>query len=65
MKLISLRRYKMIKIKIRNKDIVFWNKTSYDDYMYDGSYFIIMKNGQWIGFYNLDCIEYIVVEEGE
>ena len=28
----------------------------------DGKYFIVIYDKQWIGFYNLDCIEYIEVD---
>lgn len=34
----------------------------YTEYKYDGKYFIVIKDKQWIGFYNLDCVECIEVK---
>lgn len=53
----------MITIKFKNgqSNVVTWSEDSYDDYMYDGKYFIIMKRTQWVGFYNLDSLDYITV----
>lgn len=53
----------MIKITMTNSQEVKWNKEEYDNYMYDGKFFIIMKNNEWIGFYNLDAVISIVVKE--
>ena len=52
----------MIKITMTNSQEVTWDKTEYDNYMYDGKFFIIAKNGEWIGFYNLDAVISIVVK---
>ena len=52
----------MIEIVFTNGDMAHYEPTDYTDYKYDGKYFIVIYEKQWIGFYNLDCVEYIVVE---
>lgn len=46
----------MIKITFKNGEKTEWCKSSYDDYRYDGKCFIIVKDGQWVGIYNLDSV---------
>lgn len=53
----------MIKITMSNSQEVKWGKEEYDNYMYDGKCFIIMKNGEWIGFYNLNAVISVIVKE--
>lgn len=53
----------MIKITMSNSQEVKWERTEYDNYMYDGKFFIIIKNGEWIGFYNLNSVISIVVKK--
>ena len=53
------------KITIYFKDSSFmdvWTKEEWDDYVYDGKYFIIKRNGQWVGMYNLDYVISIIVK---
>ena len=50
-----------IEIVFRNGDMVHYAPEEYTDYKYDGKYFIVIRDKQWIGFYNLDCVEYIEV----
>ena len=52
----------IIKILMTNSDEIKWAADQWDDYKYDGKFFIIMKNGSWIGFYNLDKIISIIVK---
>ena len=52
----------MLKIIMNNSQEVKWQKEEYDNYMYDGKFFIIIKNGEWIGFYNLNAVGSIVVK---
>ncbi len=54
----------MIKITFKNghHNIVTWNKDTYTDYKYDGKCFIIIKNEQWVGIYNMDSITSVVIE---
>ena len=57
-----------ITIDFKNGEICHYSPSEYTDYKYDGKYFIVVKDKQWIGFYNLDEIRYIeisTVEEAE
>ena len=53
------------KITVTMKDGNFaeWEKDEWDDYTYDGQFFIVMKNRIWIAFYNLDEVRTIIVEQ--
>ncbi len=53
----------MIKITMTNSKVVTWHKGEFDDYMYDGKFFIVIRNGEWIGFYNLEHVISIIVKE--
>jgi len=55
----------MIEIVFTNGDMAHYGPTDYTDYKYDGKYFIVIDEKQWIGFYNLDCVEYIIVERAK
>lgn len=52
----------MIKITLKNSTVVNWDNTEYSDYTYDGKFFIISKNGERVGFYNLDFIIAIIIK---
>ena len=54
--------YQTITITMKNSEQFVWGKDAWDDYHYDGKCFIIKKNGEWIGFYNLDQVVSIVVQ---
>lgn len=59
---------KWITIDFKNGEICHYSPSEYTDYQYDGKYFIVIKDKQWIGFYNLDVIRYIeigTVEDAE
>ena len=51
----------MLEIVFRNGDFVSYKPEEYTDYKYDGRYFIVIYDKQWVGFYNLECVEYIEV----
>lgn len=57
--------YKFITIVFRNGNVCHYSPSEYTDYKYDGKYFIVIYEKQWIGFYNLDCVEYIEVSSIE
>ena len=52
----------MIEIVFRNGEVAHYKPSEYTEYRYDGKYFIVIKDCQWIGFYNLDCVECIEIE---
>lgn len=45
-----------LKIVFKNGEEVTYKKKQFTDYMYDQKCFIVIKNKQWVGIYNLDCI---------
>ncbi|MDU2692783.1 MAG: hypothetical protein E7C39_01490 [Intestinibacter bartlettii] len=51
----------MIKIVMSNSEEVVWKSDEYDNYIYDGKFFIIKKGHQWVGMYNLDYVISIIV----
>ena len=53
----------MIKITMNNSQIVKWSFDEFDNYMTDGKYFIILRDGKWVGFYNLDYVISIIVKD--
>ena len=53
----------MIKITMTNSKVVKWLKGEFDDYMYDGKFFIVIRDSEWIGFYNLEHVISIIVKE--
>ena len=53
----------MIKNIKKNGSVCKWKQGSYTDYKYDGKCFIIIKDEQWIGFYNIDSIISIIVKK--
>ena len=55
-------KYETITVTMKNGKFAEWKKDEWDDYTYDGKFFIVIKNEAWIGFYNLDEIRTIVVE---
>lgn len=57
-----------ITVKFKNGEICHYKPSEYTDYDYDKKYFIVIRNKQWIGLYNLDDIRYVeigTVEEAE
>lgn len=52
----------MIKIVLRNSQEVKWEKGEYTDYLYDGKFFIIIKDNQWVGMYNTEFIISVIVK---
>lgn len=54
--------YQVIRIAMKSGRVVVWEKDDWDDYVYDGKFFVVTKKGKWIGFYNLDCIAAIAVD---
>ena len=55
--------YKKITVTMRNGNFAEWDRDEWDDYTYDGKFFIVIKSGAWIGFYNLDDVRTIIIEK--
>lgn len=53
-----------IVIKFKDRSTVVWKENSWDDYCYEGSVFVVKKDGAWIGIYNMcNIISIEVIEE--
>lgn len=52
----------MIKIIFKNGTVVKWKKEEWTDYKYDGKCFIIIKDEQWVGFYNVGSIVSVIIK---
>jgi predicted DNA-binding protein (MmcQ/YjbR family) len=55
----------MIEIAMKSGDVAHYKPEEYTDYKYDGKCFIVIHENQWIGIYNMKCVEYITIEKGE
>ncbi len=53
----------MVKIVFKNGCTVKWGEKEYTDYKYDGKCFIVIKDGEWVGIYNMDCIVSIITKQ--
>lgn len=51
-----------ITIKFVSRDEVVWSGDSWDDYMYDGTNFIVLKNKSWVGIYPMKHILAVEVQ---
>ena len=40
---------------------VIWKDEEYTEYKYDGKCFIIIKEQQWVGIYNMDNVVSVVI----
>lgn len=54
--------YETITIIMKDGKYAEWEKDEWDDYTYDGKFFIVMKDHIYVGFYNLDEVRTIIVE---
>lgn len=52
----------MIRIVFKNGCVVKWKKKDYTGYKDDGRCFIIIKNKQYVGIYNMDCVSCITIK---
>ncbi len=52
----------MIKIVFKNGSVAKWKKGEWTGYKYDGKCFIVTKNEQWVGIYNMDSVISIIVK---
>ena len=59
-----MEKYETINVTLKGGHIAVWeaSKGEWDDYSYDGTVFIIKKNGAWVGIYNMDNIISVIVK---
>ncbi len=57
-------KYRIIEITFKNGHSAVWDaeKGEWGDYAYDGSAFIIKKDGAWVGIYNMASIISVTVK---
>lgn len=52
----------MIKLVLRNSEEVKWTNDQYDDYVYDGRFFILKNKNMIVGMYNLEFVISIIIK---
>lgn len=56
----------MLRIVFKNGEITEYPADTFTDYTYDRRCFIVIREKQWVGIYNMDCIACVEFEsEGE
>ena len=53
----------MLKITLKNGDVVTWRKEEYSDFKYDGKCFTIFCDDNMVGLYNIDTLICITIKE--
>lgn len=53
---------KDIVITLRDGDIIIWSENEYDDYSYEGTVFVVIRDNEWVGIYNMRSV--VSVEVG-
>ncbi len=58
-----MKQYNTIEISLKGGHTAIWeaSKGEWDDYSYNGSAFIVKKDGVWVGIYNMDVVHSIIV----
>lgn len=52
-----------IVIKFKNGDLAHYKPEEYTDYYYDKVCFVVIRDKQWIGFYNIDDLSWVEIRE--
>lgn len=55
----------MIVITMKDGTVKCYSGDSFTDYMYDKKCFIVLRGKQWIGIYNIDCVESVEFIDSE
>ncbi len=55
---------KIISVALKTGMTACWESAldEWDDYCYDGTAFVIKKNGEYVGIYNMDSVISVVVK---
>lgn len=46
----------MLRIVFKNGEVLTYDEDAFTDYSYDSKCFIVIRDKQWIGIYNMDCV---------
>ena len=49
----------ILQISLKRGETITYSGSSFTDYMVRGNLFVVINECQWIGIYNMDCIEYV------
>lgn len=49
----------LLQISLKRGEIINYKASSFTDYMIEDNLFIVIRGTQWIGMYNMDCVEYV------
>ncbi len=52
-----------IEILFKNGQIDEWPESKYTDYSYRDGLFIVINGFQWVGIYNMDTVQKIVISD--
>ena len=52
----------MLEIFLKSGEKAIYTPADYTDYKYDGKFFVVIRDNQWVGFYNLDIVAVIQVK---
>lgn len=48
----------LLQISLKRGGLVTYKGSSFTDYMVNNGLFVVINGSQWIGIYNMDCVEY-------
>lgn len=54
----------MLEITMKNGNTITYDADSFTDYSYQGAVFVVIRNCQWIGIYNMNMIAFIEYKDG-
>lgn len=49
----------LLQISLKRGSLINYKGNSFTDYMVNGDLFVVLNGDQWIGIYNMDCVEYV------
>jgi hypothetical protein len=49
----------LLQISLKRGELITYKRKSFTDYMVRGDLFVVINGTQWIGIYNMDCVEYV------
>jgi len=49
----------LLQISMKRGDIITYKGSSFTDYMIRDNLFVVINGSQWIGMYNMDCVEWV------
>lgn len=49
----------LLQISLKRGSLISYEGKSFTDYMVNSGLFVVLNGEQWIGIYNMDCVEYV------